>query len=103
MFGAGRIASASSRLRGHGLCQQYPYLRPVVATAGARPNDCKASETVSSRAGGDRQQTLLRSRSCAPTAFRKAVDAVIRGQVKHSFPNSWRRPTGAGLRTERVG
>lgn len=61
MFGAGRLASAFSRLRSHGLFQQYPCLRPVVATAGAGPNDCKVSETVSSRAGGDRQVTLLTS------------------------------------------
>jgi hypothetical protein len=63
MFGAGRVASASSPLSGHGLCPQYPCLRPVVATAGARPKDCKMSETLSSRGGGDRQQTLL----CCPS------------------------------------
>jgi hypothetical protein len=45
------------------LCQQYPGKRPVVATAGARLNDCKVSETVSSRAGGDRLLTLHSCRS----------------------------------------
>ena len=44
--------------------------RPVVATAGARPNDCKVSETVSSRAGGDRLLTLHCCRS-AQTAERR--------------------------------
>ena len=55
MFGAGHGAWVSSRLHGHRLGQQYPCWRPVVPTAGACLNDCKVSETVSSRADGDRQ------------------------------------------------
>ena len=51
-----------SRLHGHWLCQQYPCKRPLVATTGARLNDCKVSETVSSKAGGDRLLTLHTSR-----------------------------------------
>ena len=62
MFGLGRSASAQAASTVTGYVSSTPVSgskRPVVATPGVRLNDCKVSETVSSRAGVDQLLTLL--------------------------------------------
>jgi len=62
MFGLGRSASAQAASTVTGYVSSTPVSgskRPVVATPGVCLNDCKVSETVSSRAGVDQLLTLL--------------------------------------------
>jgi hypothetical protein len=58
MFGTAHTASSASHRHGRWQCQQYPCKRLVVTRAGARPSDCNVSETVCSRADGERQEAL---------------------------------------------
>ena len=54
-------ASSASHRHGRWQCHQYPCQRPLATSVGARQSDCDVSETVYSRADGERQETLADS------------------------------------------